>query len=155
MEIELIKNADLEVQKRLVYLENQAFGSGGLNEWHLIPLIRHGRVFAARKGQTIIGVIEYMLDWDNPRKAYMIGVSIAKEARGQGLGTELIKRTLQILSRENLTEVELTVHPENLAAIRVYENKLGFKTEELRTDEYGHGEDRLVMTLSLENYRTN
>ncbi|QJW45114.1 GNAT family N-acetyltransferase [bacterium BFN5] len=154
MEIELIKNADLEVQNRLVYLENQAFGSGGLNEWHLIPLIRHGRVFAARKDQTIIGVIEYMLDWDNPRKAYMIGVSIAKEARGQGLGTELIKRTLQFLSRENLTDVELTVHPENLAAIRVYENKLGFKTEELRTDEYGQGEDRLVMTLSLENYRT-
>jgi len=153
MEIELIKNADLELQRRLVYLENQAFGSGGLNEWHLIPLIRHGRVFAARKDQTVIGVIEYMLDWDNPRKAYMIGVSIAKEARGQGLGTEFIRRTLQALCHENVTEIELTVHPENLAAIRVYETKLGFKTKELRANEYGCGEDRLVMTVLLESYK--
>jgi ribosomal-protein-alanine N-acetyltransferase len=149
MEVKLIKNIDLKLQQRLVQLEQAAFGSGGLNEWHLVPLIRHGRVFTAVHHDEIIGVIEYMLDWENPRKAYMIGVSIAENARGQGLGTRFIKKTLQALASENLMEVELTVHPDNLAAIRVYENKLGFVTTEVRKDEYGRGEDRLVMLASL------
>ena len=44
----------------------------------------------------------------------------------------------------------MTVDPANVAAIRVYEGKLGFLAKEVRTDEYGQGENRMVMTLSLE-----
>ncbi|MHB1405782.1 MAG: GNAT family N-acetyltransferase [Desulfitobacteriaceae bacterium] len=146
---ERIQTFDLALIQRLVQLEIEAFGVGGLNEWHLIPLIRHGRVYAVRKNQEVVGLVQYMLDWDNPRKAYMMGVSIAKEVRGQGLGTELIKKSLQELANENIQEVELTVDPANVAAIRVYEEKLGFFAKKLRTDEYGKGENRIVMTLSL------
>lgn len=80
-------------------------------------------------------------------------MSIAKEMRGQGLGTELIAKSLQVLANENIEEVELTVDPAaNVAAIRVYERKLGFLTKEVRTDEYGEGENRMVMTLSLRDF---
>ncbi|SHI23881.1 Acetyltransferase (GNAT) family protein [Desulfosporosinus lacus DSM 15449] len=46
----------------------------------------------------------------------MIGVSISKEMRGQGLGTELIEKSLQALANENIEEVELTVDATNVAA---------------------------------------
>ncbi|CQR70971.1 Mycothiol acetyltransferase [Sporomusa ovata DSM 2662] len=151
MKVELLENVDLTMLQRLVQLETEAFGHGGLNEWHLVPFIRHGRVFVASEQQEAVGLIQYMRDWDNPRKAYLMGVSIAKEKRGQGLGTMLIRISLQVLKKEDIEEVELTVDPENCGAIRVYEGKLGFVAKGTRIDEYGAGEDRLVMILSLCN----
>ena len=99
--------------------------------------------------EKTIGVIEYMRDWQKPCKAYIMGVAIVKEMQGQGLGTMLIRTSLQALKKENVEEVELTVDPKNLSAVKVYKGKLGFVTKEIRKDEYGAGENRLVMTLSL------
>lgn len=149
MKVELLEKFDLALLQSLVQLETEAFGVGGLNEWHLVPFIRHGRVYVASEQQKTVGLIQYMRDWDNPRKAYLMGVSIAKEMRGQGLGTILIRTTLQTLKKENVEEVELTVDPENLGAIKIYEGKLGFVAKGVRKDEYGAGENRVVMMLSL------
>lgn len=148
MEIELVQGVDLVLLRRLVKLEADTFGTGGLNEWHLVPLIRHGRVYIAKENQTAVGLIQYMRDWNRPHRAYLSGVSIAREARGRGLGTKLIRASLQALGPDDIKEVELTVAPDNKAAIRVYE-KLGFATKGLRIDEYGAGENRLVMVLLL------
>jgi len=147
--IELITTNDPAVTRRLVELETEAFGSGGLNEWHIVPIIRHGRVYALRKNHELIGCIQYILDWKNRNKAYVIGISIAKEWRGRNLGTELFSESLNTLSREEITEVELTVSPENLAAIRIYKDKLAFRCVGKLSDEYGEGEDRLVMLKTL------
>nr|WP_092074174.1 GNAT family N-acetyltransferase [Dendrosporobacter quercicolus]NSL47701.1 GNAT family N-acetyltransferase [Dendrosporobacter quercicolus DSM 1736]SDM80249.1 ribosomal-protein-alanine N-acetyltransferase [Dendrosporobacter quercicolus] len=152
MKIELLRQADLELVQRLVQLDKAAFGQGGMNEWQLVPLIRHGRVFTALRQGEIAGCVQYMLDWDNPRSAYMVGVAMDEKVRGRGLGTEFIKQTLQILADEGLAAVELTVSLENTAAIRVYETKLGFARTTIRRDEYGAGEHRVVMTVSLENF---
>lgn len=150
MKIERVKQVDLTMLQRMVKLEIEAFGHGGLNEWHLVPFIRHGRVFLASDKDVAVGLIQYMRDWDNPCKAYLIGVSVAKAWRGQGVGTRLMQVSLEALKEENVDEVELTVDPENKGAIKVYMEKLGFMIKETRLSEYGAGEDRLVMTLSLE-----
>ena len=150
MKIERVKHVDLTMLQRMVQLEIEAFGNGGLNEWHLVPFIRHGRVFLASDKDVAVGLIQYMRDWDNPRKAYLIGVSVAKAWRGQGVGTKLIQTSLEALKEENVAEVELTVDPENKGAIKVYVEKLGFMIKETRVSEYGADEDRVVMTLSLD-----
>lgn len=149
--IELITTFDRETIRRLVELEAAAFGAGGMNEWQLVPLIRHGHVYVTRKEGKVIGAVQYMRDWHNPQKAYMIGVSIAQEQRGRGAGTGFIKETFNLLAAEGIKEVELTVAPANAAAIKVYEGKLGFTVTEFRRNEYGPGEDRLVMKLLLNN----
>jgi len=149
MKVDLLQTVDLSLITRLVQLEQEAFGIGGLNEWHLVPFIRHGKVYIIRQKEEIVGLIQYMRDWDNPRKAYLMGVSIAKEMRGKGLGTTLIRASLQEIKKEDIVEVELTVDPENQNAIKVYNEKLGFVMKETRIDEYGAGEKRLVMHLSL------
>ena len=149
MKVDLLQTVDLSLITRLVQLEQEAFGIGGLNEWHLVPFIRHGKVYIIRQKEEIVGLIQYMRDWDNPRKAYLMGVSIAKEMRGKGLGTTLIRASLQEIKKEDIVDVELSVDPENQNAIKVYNEKLGFVMKETRIDEYGAGEKRLVMHLSL------
>ncbi len=149
MEVELLQNIELVLISELVQLELEAFGIGGLNEWHLVPFIRHGRVYIGREEGRVVGLIQYMRDWDNPQKAYLMGVSIAKDMRGKGLGTRLISTSVEELRNEKITEIELTVDPKNRAAIKVYIEKLGFVEKGIRLDEYGAGEDRLVMILEL------
>lgn len=150
--IELIRKIEPGLIERLVQLETEAFGEGGMNAWHLVPLIRHGRVYIIRKDNQIIGSVQYMLDWDSRKKAYMVGVSISKEFRGGGVGTELLKESFKSLISEKIEEVELTVDPDNIGAVKVYKTKLGFMVTDFRTSEYGKGEDRLVMTLSLADF---
>jgi ribosomal-protein-alanine N-acetyltransferase len=147
--IELVRKIEPELIERLVQLEAEAFGQGGMNVWHLVPLIRHGRVYIVRKNQEVIGSVQYMLDWDSPQKAYMVGISISKESRGQGTGTKLLQASFAALVKDNIKEVELTVDPNNVVAVKVYECKLGFVAGDFRDNEYGDGEGRLVMKLSL------
>lgn len=141
---------DAAIVKQLAMLEEEAFGRGGLNEWHLVPLIRHGRVFILRSSEKeIIGTVQYILDWDEPKKAYLFGISIAKPWRGQGLGNALLTQSITALQSELINMVELTVDPSNTAAVRLYEQKLGFTRGEYQENEYGAGEHRLAMTLVL------
>lgn len=148
--IELIKDIKPADVRRLVELEAEAFGPGGLNEWQLVPLIRHGRVFVLRRDGEIIGAVQYMADWENRNKAYAVGISIAGKWRGQSLGTELFAVSLEELSKDNISTVELTVAPHNAAAIKVYRDKLGFRDAGYLPAEYGEGEDRLLMVKALE-----
>ncbi len=150
--IELVRTMEPELIARLVQIETEAFGPGGLNVWHLQPLIRHGRVYVYRLDNEIVGLVHYMLDWDRPQKAYMVGVSISKESRGQGIGATLLKESFDALAKENIVEVELTVDPANIAAVKLYEGKLGFLVTDFKHDEYGEGEGRQVMKLTLANF---
>jgi len=147
--IELVQTMDPKIIERLVQLETEAFGSGGLTVWNLEPLIRHGRVYVYKLDNVIVGLVHYMLDWDHPQKAYMVGVSISKESRGLGIGGKLLSESFEALSQEKIEEVELTVDPDNIAAVKLYEGKLGFLVTEFRDDEYGEGQGRLVMRRIL------
>ena len=147
--IELVRTMEPELIARLVELETEAFGPGGLTVWNLEPLIRHGRVYVYRLDNKIVGVVHYMLDWNRPKKAYMVGVSISKELRGQGIGAQLLEESFEALCKENIDEVELTVDPDNIAGVKLYETKLGFLVTDFKNDEYGEGEGRLVMKLKL------
>ena len=153
MKIERIQHIEPAMIAQLVNLEQEAFGIGGMNEWHLVPFIRHGRVYIAQENDRVLGLIQYMRDWENLKKAYLMGVSIAKEMRGRGKGTTLMQKSLRALKKEGIEEVELTVSPDNSAALKIYSEKFGFVTKEYRLDEYGRGENRLQMVLLLADFQ--
>ncbi|HEY8910995.1 MAG TPA: GNAT family N-acetyltransferase [Desulfosporosinus sp.] len=150
--IELVQTMEPKIIARLVQIESEAFGPGGLNVWTLEPLIRHGRVYVYKLDNEIVGLVHYMLDWDHPQKVYMVGVSISKASRGLGIGAKLLTESFEALSKEKIEEVELTVDPNNVAAVHLYQNKLGFAVTDFKDDEYGEGEGRLVMKLTLANF---
>lgn len=135
--------------QRIVQLEAEAFGVDGLNEWTLVPLARHGRIYCLLLDGDLAGAAQYLRDWDNRGLAYLVGIAVFKRHRGRGLGTDLMKRTLLAMAEDGITEVELTVDPANLAALAVYQNNLGFRVSERRKNEYGEGRDRLVMRVTI------
>ena len=135
--------------EQIVKLETEAFGDGGLDEWNLVPLIRHGRVFCLVEDDLVLGCVQYLMDWNDHTKAYAVGISIAGLKRGKGYGTVLFGESMDILADEGIKIVELTVDPENTAAVAVYGRKLGFVITEQRFDEYGKGIDRIAMEKKL------
>ncbi len=143
----MIRDVKPELLKMLVQFDKENLGAGGLDEWSMVPAIRHGRVFARFDNEKLVASAQFLRDWDNPHLAYLIGVSVAKDSRGKGLGTELLKESFIQLRSDGITEIELTVSPDNHQAIDVYQRKLGFVVREFRPNEYGDGEDRLALVL--------
>jgi len=135
--------------RQIIQLEAAAFGEGGLDEWDLMPLIRHGRVFCMEENGQVLGCVQYMKDWDDPSKSYIIGLSIADGLRGKGYGTELLATSMDMLAGEGMKTFELTVDPDNAAGIAVYVRKLGFEITGRRPDEYGEGIHRIIMEKTM------
>jgi ribosomal-protein-alanine N-acetyltransferase len=148
VELTRLTRNDQAIIDKLTEIEEEAFGEGGLNEWGLAPLIRHGAVYIVFQAETPVGVIEYLRDLDNPAQAYLYGLAVDVEYRGRGLGKKLLTYSLQQLMKTGIKEVELTVEPDNEPAINLYQQH-GFKKVDYRADEYGPGEDRIVMTKEL------
>jgi ribosomal-protein-alanine N-acetyltransferase len=147
--VEIIRTPETKLIQRLAEMETQAFEGGGLNEWTFVPFIRHGLVFCIRLQGEVVGVAEYMRDWEQPSIAYLIGISIDESHRGKNLGTTLLRDSMEELKRYNITNIELTVSSENHSAVAVYQRKLGFEVIEHRKNEYGDGKDRLAMSIIL------
>lgn len=70
---------------------------------------------------------------------WLLSVAVAPEARGTGIGAELIEAALA----PHPGRARLTVDPRSPAR-RLYE-RLGFSVEALLPDHFGPGEDRCVM----------
>ena len=69
---------------------------------------------------------------------------VAKEYRGKGIGTELMRVLLEEVDKLRV-DSWLTVYPKNPSAIALY-NKLGFTEKRFEKDYYGLEEDRFVLT---------
>ncbi|MGW1158144.1 GNAT family N-acetyltransferase [Streptomyces sp. NPDC002513] len=83
---------------------------------------------------------------------WVLGLGVARERRGEGLGRRLMLEMLRRLRDDGVREVRLTVDPTNAAAIALYKSS-GFSPAApeggLRRDYFGPGEHRLVLELSL------
>jgi phosphinothricin acetyltransferase len=84
---------------------------------------------AARKGDRIAGWAA--LSAVSSRCAYggvaEVSVYVAEEARGQGIGTRLLRALVQVSEREGFWTLQAGIFPENEASIHVHE-KCGFRT---------------------------
>jgi ribosomal protein S18 acetylase RimI-like enzyme len=59
-------------------------------------------------------------------------MGVAKDQRGQGIGTRLMEESLGLVKRKGLIRIELDVFSSNDSAIRLY-RRFGFITEGRRT----------------------
>lgn len=150
-----VNNLNPALLQILVDIEREAFGQGGMNEWFLPPFVRHGKVYAVwvEGFPEPVGVAECMADWRRPQRAYLFGISIRRNWRGKGIGTRFLQEICRHLQKEGFEALELTVDPRNAAAVRMYEEKLGFRLTDFYPAEYGPGEDRLLLELELKGDR--
>jgi ribosomal protein S18 acetylase RimI-like enzyme len=140
-----------EQQQMLIELEKDAFpGLGAVDEQTLVPLARYGKILLCRQhdDDRPVAVCECMRDYNQPDKAYIFGYYVRSDQHGKGLGTKFLHEVLNILKADGFQKVSLTVSEANTAAVKLYKN-LGFMVKEFRYGEFGAGEDRLYMEISL------
>jgi ribosomal-protein-alanine N-acetyltransferase len=93
-----------------------------------------------------------MRDWEDTEMAYLFDYAIAEDFQGQGLGFHFLESICRNLVDQGFKSMSLTVDVENIPAIHLYKDKMGFEIVEHRMDEYGKGHDRYIMKLNLNKF---
>ncbi|MGS0682241.1 GNAT family N-acetyltransferase [Shewanella sp. 125m-7] len=78
-----------------------------------------------------------------PDTNWILSVAVAEDARGQGVGTQLISHLLATLPNE-VNQINLTVAPDNPA--KDLYSRIGFREQDFEADYFGEAEPRLLMT---------
>ena len=104
-------------------------------------------VAVATEGR-IVGRLSLVRD-EHPAAPHVadLGIMVAREARGQGVGTALIAAAVAWARVAAIAKVELHVFPHNVAAIALYE-RCGFVAEGVRAGRFlrdGRAVDALLM----------
>ena len=81
-------------------------------------------------------------------RGWILSVLVDAGFRQRGAGRALTEAGLTVLAGLGVTDVRLTVNPDNTAAVSLYED-LGFARVEVVEGYLGPGEDRLVMAAKL------
>lgn len=100
---------------------------------------------AVNEKEEIIGFTQGGVNIEE-KKGWILSLAIKETVRGNGIGSLLSQKVIELLKSKSMNRIYLTVHPENKSAIGLY-NKLGFKIHENVMNYYGDGEPRLVMEL--------
>ena len=145
-----IDSVDPQTVERILYIEQEAFGEGALNEYVVVPYMRHGKVYAAvDEDGHIVACTYFMRDMNDTGMAYMLSVATLPEYRGHDVGTALLNYAFSHIKELGISQIQLTVDPANFKALAVYREKLGFTVADVSKDEYETGDDRLIMTKDL------
>lgn len=100
------------------------------------------RLFVAEAGSQLVALAAWQIA---AGEASLYTLTVALDARQQGIGRQLLAQTMQALAKEGATAFFLEVRVDNLAAIRLYESA-GFAVAGRRKGFYQNPtEDALVM----------
>jgi len=143
----LVQDYSGSLLKRIVEFGLNIFGELGVDEWGLVPQIRHGNVFVLQaSGQRrLLGMAILMRDWEDLEKCYLYDFAIADELQAKGLGFNFFSAIVRNLREQGFRRVDV----ENAPAVRLYQDKVGFRIVGRTDDEYGEGHDRFLMELEL------
>ncbi len=149
--IEEIKDFDHKLVEVIKNLEKKNLGREvSINEWVIPVIIRYGKIILIKKNKNgeIMGVCEMVKKWSDRDTAFIHSFYINKEYRRLGIGKKFLIGIINILKRDKLKYVELTIDPGNRAACSLYK-RLGFTVKEVRNNEYGKDVNRYLMILKL------
>lgn len=124
-------------------LEREAF-SMPWSEEDFEGMIRseNARYYVAEKEGAILGGCGLYIVLE---EASITNVVIRREARNQGVGTELMRHMMEMCGRDGVKAFTLEVRVSNKAAIHMYE-KVGFVSEGIRPGFYEKPvEDAIIM----------
>lgn len=142
----LVQDYSNQFLRRLVDFGEEIFGELGMDEWGLVPQIRHGNVYVLKEEdkKTISGLAILMRDWEDSDKVYLFDYAISDDLQGNRLGYYFLNIIINNINEQGFKRMSLTVDVENEPAIKLYE-RIGFKTVELSKDEYGKSHHRYIM----------
>ncbi|HJX56630.1 MAG TPA: N-acetyltransferase [Methanoregula sp.] len=90
-------------------------------------------------GYTVGAAVQH-----NISEAWILRMGVRDDQRRKGIGSALLKSVTGALQARHARTIRLSVSPENLPAIRLYEGQ-GFVQEKIIPAYFGEGEDRILM----------
>jgi ribosomal-protein-alanine N-acetyltransferase len=85
---------------------------------------------------------------EDPHVGWLLGMAVHPERQGRGWGPYLLEASIDRLREHDINVIRLLVKRTNKRAYRLYES-FGFVDSGERSDHFGPGQDRLVMSLLL------
>lgn len=86
---------------------------------------------------------------DSSSEAWILRLRVSLPYRRQHIGSDLIDALLAEFSRRRICLVHLSVAPGNTGAQALY-RKFGFENSAYHEGYFGEGEDRIIMTLRMD-----
>lgn len=105
--------------------------------------------YVAEKDKLIIGFYDL---WLYANVGHLLNIAIRRNYRHQGVGTFLLKHSVEEAKKYNADLIYLEVSASNETAISIYK-KIGFRKASVKPDYYGDGENAVVMVLNLKSER--
>ena len=94
-------------------------------------------------------IVGYIVFWVIHDELQLQRIAVRKDARGQGIGSLLLKEMIRICSRESVVTGSLEVRSGNTSALNLY-RKYGFQVVGVRKGYYTDTkEDALIMELRI------
>ncbi len=146
----VLDEPNLDFLSDILFIEQKTFKAGALNEYMVVPLLRYGKVYvAADENEKTIACAYFLRSMNDTDTAYLFSVTVLPDFRGLNVGTTLIEYALSHIKQYGILRVSLSVDPANTNALSIYREQLGFSVVNSVKDEYGEGEDRLIMSKQL------
>ncbi len=99
-------------------------------------------VYFIELSNEYVGAVEY--EFPESNHAYISGLFVDPKYQKQGIAKQVMNLILEEL--KGVQKIDLVVHPENIAAVHLYQS-LGFVHGERKENYFGDGEPRITMAL--------
>lgn len=150
IKVKRLTSNEVEEINKILILEQEIFGeNGAIDIWNLKPLIKNGLVLVLYEDDKIIGVSEFIRNFDNYSNIYLYGFFILPTYQGKGYGSMLMERSIEYLKRNAIDYISLTVNPNNFKAIKFYLKNKFVKTKFLK-NEYGIKNNRFLLERKID-----
>ncbi|MGI6665194.1 MAG: GNAT family N-acetyltransferase [Christensenellaceae bacterium] len=146
-----INESDFDMLDQIVRLEQEINGARGtgLNHFEAHSFIRYGRVYAAVEYDEVLACVYYMRDFSNPNRVFLYSILVKPSETGKRLGESILLSTFADLKDTGVRMVEVTVHPTNYKALRVYREALDFTVINAQNERDFSDVDFLVLRKML------
>lgn len=133
--------------KRVFEIENMSFDqSYGINMFQQLYEMGIGFLVAEEDGY-VVGYVLFWIKYEN--QGHIISIAVDKNYRRKGYGTQLLAKSIGILSLLRLDTIYLEVNENNAGAVEFY-RRFNFKIDRTVPGYYENGDGAIVMYLHLQ-----
>lgn len=144
-----IRKAELSDLKGIKAIDQLLFGADSYPLFVLRQLydITGDYLLVAEIESEVVGYMLSHLDHDN-KKGWLLSLGVLPTHRGKRIGEKLMAATMATMEAQGVTNLYLTVHPDNAAGISIYTG-LGFSVMEEVADYYLDQSPRILMSRQV------
>tara|TARA_B100001013_G_scaffold329664_1_gene244117 strand:+ start:445 stop:945 length:501 start_codon:yes stop_codon:yes gene_type:complete len=152
-----VRQAALNDIPKIIDINLKTLPENYSNSFYEDILINYPETFiVAENDEKIIGYIMCRIEYglsnirtlNLARKGHIVSIALLEECRNKGIGTELLKMSIEGMKKRNCKESYLEVRSNNFNAIKVYE-KFGFTKNKTMDNYYRDNSSALLMSFEI------